>query len=169
MEAAKAASAHLYAIAVRGALAYEGELRDPNKDGTPGATILSGVRLLTVADHTNPRDTLVSLLAALDAYAAEAAGTVAELILYTNNKGYAQTWALNHSLWASVGSFVRRDNSPLANADLWAKILEHHKRMPIAFRFQGDDTTPEGVRMRVLKLRAKAEATKAANADGGQA
>lgn len=154
MEAKSTKAAHLYAIAVSGAYAYEGEIRK-QKDTTAVAAPFAEASALPIAKHSNQRDTLLAILAALDKFAELYRNEeITHVYVRTNIKGYESAWSYNHPYWVASGIFVRKDNTPIANADLWAKILEHHKRVPLTLIFQAEGNTPGGMRMRTLKLRA---------------
>lgn len=146
-------AAHLYAIAVSGACAYEGEIRTSKE--TPTTASFADASALPILKHSNQRDTLITILAALDKFAEPyRKDQIAHVYIRTNIKGYERAWSYNHPYWVASGMFVRKDNSPIANADLWAKILEHHKRVPLTIIFQAEGNTAGGMRMRTLKLRA---------------
>lgn len=162
MNAEKPTFAHLYAIAVRGAYAYEGELRTKMDTNTTPQQF-DGAHKLPVAAHSNQRDTLLGILAALDRLAEmHPDAAINHVYIRTNIKGQVVAWGYNHPYWDKNGVFVRKDNSPIANADLWEKILEHHKRVPITFMFEPESNSLGGMRMRTLKVRANATAKAAA-------
>ena len=158
MNAESSKSAHLYAIAVSGAYAYEGAIRK-QKEAAGNASFADASKL-PILKHSNQRDTLLAILAVLDRFAELYRNDeITHVYIRTNIKGYEKTWGCNHPYWVATGAFVRKDNSPLANDDLWAKILEHHKRVPLTIVFQSEGNTPGGIRMRTLKRRAKSLAS----------
>jgi hypothetical protein len=147
MEAKVPKHIRVYALAIDGAYAYEGEII--NEAGQCERRF-EGAAKLPRSGKTHQRDTITAIRAALEHCAKfDSAGT-SRIAILTNLEGHAKAWRYGADFWTVRGKFLKQDGTPLANADLWACVLEHNKRTPLDIKFVRNSD----LQMRILKDKA---------------